>query len=312
MRTALALLAVSLCFTPLCVDAQVPVSQGPSTPDLLWEKTTAGITAIAARLDGVMGVSIVDLTDGRSFVLHADQLFPAASTIKLPLLLELYRQEQDGRAGVPGLARLLDRYTFDRADLVDDSRIMAGLTPNISVLTNRDLAQCMVAVSDNAATNVLIRRVGMERVNAMLRAQGLVQTMLRRRMIDIAAARRGDENIATPQEFTRLLEAIWKGKILNAELTQAYLEQLSTTKPSHIPRLLPSGVRVANKSGELDGVRADVGIVYAAHRPFAMSVMTAMNRDDQAAEVAIGEVALAAYRYFAMVGTTSVYGRIMP
>ena len=288
------------------------MAQGPSKQDLLWEKMTAQVTATATRLDGVMGVSILDLTDGRHFALNADQVFPTASTIKLPLMLELYRQEQAARAGTTGMARLNDPYIFDPADLVDASQIMAGLTPGVTVVTNHDLAQFMIAVSDNAATNVLIRRVGMERVNAMLRARGFTQTMLRRKMIDLAAARRGDENVATPQEMTRLLESIWKGQVLNAALTQAFLEQLSTSKQSDIPQQLPPGVRVANKPGSLDGIRADVGIVYAGHRPFAISVMTAMDRDERAAELAISDVALAAYRYFEMVGRTSPYGRIMP
>jgi len=287
-------------------------AQGPAKPDLLWDKTTAQITAIATRLDGVLGVSIVDLTDGRSFALNADQVFPTASTIKLPLLLELYRQEQEGKAGAAGLARFADRYTFDPADLVEDSQVMVGLTPGASVVTNHDLAQFMVAVSDNAATNVLIRRVGMDRVNAMLRAHGMTQTMLRRKMIDLPAARRGDENVATPREMTRLLEAIWKGQVLNQAMTQAFLEQLSTLKQSSIPRLLPSTVRIANKPGDLDGVRADIGIVYAEHRPFAIGVMTTMVRDERAAETTISEIALAAYRYFEMVGKTTPYGRILP
>ena len=135
------------------------------------------VTRIATRHDGVMGVSILDLTDHRSFVLNGDQVFPTASTIKLPLLVELDRQDQEGDG-----ARLLDHYTMNRADLVDGSAIMRGLSPGMTMVTNHDLAQFMVAVSDNAATNVLIGRVGMQKVNAMLRAQGLTQTTLRRRM----------------------------------------------------------------------------------------------------------------------------------
>src|SRR5207248_8886830 len=100
------------------------------------------------------------------------------------------------QTGAPGKAKLTDLYTFDPKDLVEDSQIMAGLTPGVSRLTNRDLAQFMVAVSDNAATNVLYDRVGKDNVNGMLRSLGLSKTMLRRKMIDIAAARRGDENIA--------------------------------------------------------------------------------------------------------------------
>jgi beta-lactamase class A len=296
---------IALCAAPLA-------AQAPPKPDLLWEKMTAQVTAIAQHLDGVMGVSVVDLTDGRSFALNAEQVFATASTIKLPLLIELYRQEQAGRAGTSGVARLADRYTFDPADLVEESDIMAGLTPGVSVVTNHDLAQFMVAVSDNAATNVLIRRVGMDRVNAMLRSQGLTQTLLRRKMIDLAAARRGDENVASPADMTRLLGSLFHGKLLDSTLTAALLTQLSTGKKSYLPRDLPGDLRIANKPGWLDGVRADVGIIYAARRPFAISVMTAYVRDERAAELAIGNVALVAYRYFEMLGKASPYGRVMP
>src|SRR5690242_131866 len=189
---------------------------------------------------------------------------------------------------------------------------MVGLTPGVTRVTNRDLAQFMVAVSDNAATNVLIDRVGMQNVNSTLRSLGLTKTLLRRKMIDIAAARRGDENVATPQEMVRLLEAIYKEKVLNKQATAEFIKQLSTLKQSYIPRLLPDNVQVANKPGELEAVRNDCGIIYAQNRPFAISVMTAYDRDEKAAERAISEVALEAYRYFEMRGKTSEYGRALP
>src|SRR5213595_3161796 len=107
---------------------------------------------------------------------------------------------------------------------------MAGLTPGVTRVTNRDLAQFMIAVSDNAAANVLYDRVGRDNINAMLRGLGLSKTMLRRKMIDIAAARRGDENVAAPQEMVRLLEAIYKEKVLNKQATAEFIKQLSTKK----------------------------------------------------------------------------------
>jgi len=190
---------------------------------------------------------------------------------------------------------------------------MAGLTPGVTRVTNRDLAQFMVAVSDNAATNVLIDRVGMQNVNATMRNLGLTKTMLRRKMMDIAAARRGDENVATPQEMVRLLEMIYKGKALNKELTDELIKQLKTLKKdSYLSYELPAAVELADKPGTLDGVRNDSGIVFAQNRPFAISVMTAYDRDEKAAERAISEVALEAYHYFEMRGKTSEYGRILP
>ena len=280
--------------------------------DLLWKKLEARVEEIATRLDGVMGVAILDLTDGRILLRNADRVFPTASSIKIAILLELYRQDQEARAGAKGKARLDDIYTFDPKDLVEDSQIMVGLTPGMTRVTNRDLAQFMVAVSDNAAANILIDRVGKDNVNATLRGLGLSKTMLRRKMMDIAAARRGDENVATPQEMVRLLEEIYKEKALNKEATAALIKQLSTLKQSYIPRLLPDNVQVANKPGELEAVRTDSGIVFAPNRPFAISVMTAYDRDEKAAVNAISEAALEAYHYFEMRGKTSEYGRILP
>jgi len=281
--------------------------------DLLWKKLESRVEEIATRLDGVMGVAVLDLTDGRILLRNADRVFPAASSIKIAILLELYRQDQEARAGAKGKGKLDDSYTFDPKDLVEDSQIMAGLTPGVTRVTNRDLAQFMVAVSDNAATNILIDRVGRDNVNATLRGLGLTKTMLRRKMMDIGAARRGDENIATPQEMARLLEMIYKGKALNKELTDELIKRLKTLKKdSYLSYQLPAGVELADKPGTLDGVRNDSGIVFAPNRPFAISVMTAYDRDEKAAERAISEVALEAYRYFEMRGKTSEYGRVLP
>jgi beta-lactamase class A len=281
--------------------------------DLLWKKLEASTDEIVNRLDGVMGVAILDLTDGRILLRNGDRVFPTASSIKIAILLELYRQDQETRAGAKGKAKLDDIYTFDPKDLVEDSQIMAGLTPGVTRITNRDLAQFMVAVSDNAATNVLIDHVGMQNVNATLRSLGLTKTMLRRKMMDIAAARRGDENVSTPQEMVRLSEAIYKGKALNQELTSDLIKQLKTLKKdSYLSYELPADVELSDKPGSLDGVRTDSGIVFAKNRPFAISVMTAYDRDEKTAERAISEVALEAYHYFEMRGKTSEYGRILP
>src|SRR5437667_3139005 len=238
--------------------------QKPTAPtdDSLWKKLDARAGEMVERFEGVMGVAIVDLTDGRTILNNADRVFPTASSIKIAILLELYRKDQEARTGVAGKTKLDDVYTFDPKDLVEDSQIMAGLTPGVTRVTNRDLAQFMIAVSDNAAANVLIDRVGRENVNVMLRGLGLAKTALRRKMMDVTAARRGEENISTPQEIVRLLEAIYKEKALNKELTAAFIKQLSTLKDSYIPRELPAGVQVANKPGDLEGVRTDSGILF--------------------------------------------------
>jgi beta-lactamase class A len=313
--------AAELALAAFIVAATVGISaSGEDKPaavdsgsDLLWKKVESRIDEIAMRFDGVMGIAIVDLTDGRrALSRNAEHMFPAASSIKLAILLELYHQDGQARDGAKGKATLDDLYTFDPKDLVDDSRVMGGLSAGVTRVTNRDLAQFMVAVSDNTAANVLIDRVGKDNVNGTLRGLGLAKTMLRRKMMDVSAAQRGDENVATPHEMVQLLEAIYKGKVLKADSTKQLIKQLSTLKPSYIPRELPDGVQVANKPGELEGVRTDSGIVFSTNRPFAISVMTAYARDERAAERAISDIAREAYHYFEMRGKTSEYGRILP
>jgi beta-lactamase class A len=153
--------------------------------EILWQKLESSISDVDHNLDGVLGVAILDLSNGKKFVLHGDEVFPQASSIKTAVLAELYRQAQVGKL------KLTDMYTVQATDLVPDSSIMGGLTPGVTRITLRDLATMMIAVSDNSATNVLIDRVGMENVNTLLDSLGLVHTRLRRKMMDLKAASEG-------------------------------------------------------------------------------------------------------------------------
>ena len=274
---------------------------------LLWQKLESTIHDLDQNLDGVLGVYILDLTTGHSLSLHADEVFPQASTIKIAVLAELYRQSQQAGAG---RAKLTDLYTVQKSDLVPDSFIMGGLTPGVTRVTNRDLATMVVAVSDNSATNVLMDRVGMNNVNALMDSLGLKHTRLQRKMMDLKAASEGRENLSTPREMTTLLADLYQGKILNKAMTDDFFQLLSTHKESSIPRELPDNVRIANKPGELEGVRNDCGVVYAA-RPFAMCVMTTYLRHEKDGEAAIAKIAAAAYSMLDRLGRASDYGRVV-
>src|SRR3989442_7717684 len=173
---------------------------------------------------------------------------------------------------------------------------MAGLTPGVTRITLRDLATMMVAVSDNSATNVLIDRVAMENVNALLDSLGLTHTRLRRKMMDLKAAGEGRENIATPREMMLLLESLYRGKVLNKQMTEDFFNLLSVHKESYIPRELPEDLKVANKPGELEGVRNDSGIVFAGKRPYVISVMTTYLRREHDGGEAIIRISNAAYQ----------------
>jgi beta-lactamase class A len=283
--------------------AQTPTAEAKR--QLLWQKLETSINEIDRNLDGVIGVAIVDLADQHQYFLHADEVFPTASSIKIAVLAELYRQAQVGKL------KLTDIYTVQASDLVQDSDIMNGLTPGITKVTLRDVATMMVAVSDNSATNVLIDRIGMDNVNAMLDSLGLTHTRLRRKMMDLKAASEGRENVATPHEFVTLLTDLYQGKLLNKEMTDDFFKMLSTHKDSWIPRDLPEGLKIADKPGALEGVRNDSGIVFVANRPYAISVMTSYLRKERDGEEAISRISLDAYRMFDRLGRASEYGRVV-
>jgi beta-lactamase class A len=272
---------------------------------VLWQKLEATVHDADAQLDGVMGVAIEDLTTGDHVFLRADEVFAQASSIKITVLAELYRQAQQGKL------KLTDLYTVQASDLVPDSDIMGGLTPGVTRITLRDLATMMVAVSDNSATNVLIDRVGMDNVIAMLDSLNLPHTRLRRKMMDLEAAKHGRENISTPREMMTLLADIYQGKVLNKEMTADFFKVLSTNKSSWIPRDLPADVKIANKPGALEGVRNDSGIVFVEGRPYVICVMTTFLRNERDGEGAISKISLAAFHMFERLSRASEYGRVI-
>jgi len=280
-------------------------SSAAAKQQVLWQKLEANISDVDHGLDGVLGVAILDLSSGQKFLLHSDDVFPQASSIKVAVLAELYRQSQAGKL------KLTDLYTVQATDLVPDSTIMGGLTPGVTRITLRDLATMMIAVSDNSATNVLIDRVGMENVNALMDSLGLAHTRLRRKMMDLKAASEGRENISTPAEMMTLLEDLYRGKVLNKEMTADFFVMLSTPKNSFIPRDLPEGLKIANKPGELEGVRNDSGVVFVENRPYVICVMTTYLHRERDGEEAIAKISAAAYRMFDRLARASEYGRVV-
>src|SRR5437773_3171312 len=189
------------CWVPGVAEGAGP--QPSSISAELRSKFERRLQDIATQVDGVMGYAILDLTSGDR-IGHLDRdVFPTASTIKLAIVYELFKQVDEGRIR-------LDQYVpLDHAKAVGGSGVLFELgTPTLSI---RDYATLMVIVSDNTATNVLLDLLGVDTITARMRALGLPETKLRRHMIDLAAARRGDENVSTPADIVRLLEIISKG-----------------------------------------------------------------------------------------------------
>ena len=278
---------------------------------VLWDRLKVAVVDVEQRLDGVLGVAILDLTSGQQLLIHPDEVFPQASSIKIAVLAELYHQAEQAAHGVKDRATLKDRYVVRAADLVPDSSILGGLTPGVTSLTNRDLATIMVAVSDNSATNVLIDRVGMDNVVRLTESLGLAHTQLRRKMMDLQAAAQGRENISTPREMMQLLEQLYRGKVIGPPLLDDFFTVLATAKDSFIPRDLPPDLKIANKPGELEGVRNDSGIVFLKNRPYVICVMTTYLANERAGEDAITRISSLTYAVFDRFSRASDLGRVI-
>lgn len=284
------------------VDGQQPL---PPKERLLFQKLENTIHETDKSLDGVLGVYVLDLATNNSIALNADESFPTASTIKIAILAELFHQAQQGRLS------LNEMYTLQASDLIGGSGISSALTPGTTKLTLRDVAALMISVSDNSMTNVLINRIGMDNVNSLLDSLGLAHTRLRRKMMDIRAAAEGRENVATPREISQLLEALYRGKVLNKQFTDDFVDLLSIKKESYIPRYLPEDLRVANKPGELEGVRNDCGLVFTGKRPYVLCVMSSYVRHERDAGDAIAKISFTTWQTFDRFDRSSDLGRVV-
>ena len=211
------------------------------------------LTRVAEHLDGVMGYAIKDLTTGETFFRLPDTVFPQASSIKLTILLELMRQAQDGKLS------LEEKHTLRRSEAPPGDRdpILGMLGDGTVTMSLRDLAVFMIVLSDNTATNILIDRLGIETINAGIARLGLKKTKLLRRMIDLEAARHGNENVSTPRDILMLLENIHGQKALDAAHTKEFFAVLTLNKESEFHKALPDTVSIADKPGALEAVRCD-------------------------------------------------------
>ena len=335
MKTARALLAVlcTFCVTrsliaaaDLAGAAAIPppsprgAAPPSSSPDPkraeLRKKLETTLTLLASDLQGACGYVIRDLESGETFERDGDAVFPAASTIKLPIFIELYKRAEEG--GID-----LERpVTIDPTARVEGGGVLEKWTAPYPVLSARQLSVLMMDFSDNYATNLLTDLVGMDDVGRRLRDWGFKDTLLRRKMMDLEAARAGRENVTTAREMAALLERLHRGGLLNPDHTQAVIDVMKRNEGTPIKRGLPPGVEAADKDGELDGLRCDSGIVFVeavpapagaggAARPLVISVMTAYLEDDAAGETFISAVTRAAYRYVRMSQNSTGYGRRM-
>jgi beta-lactamase class A len=283
----------------LVIVAGVHLHAEQSVSELLLQKTQQRIRQLVDADAAVVGVAFTDLTTGRRYAINGDVSFPQASAIKIPIMMRVFQAEREGRL------KLSDAVKFQPADLVGGSgnlkkAIAAGPLemPLIEVVT------AMIEHSDNSATNKCIALVGMERVNRMLDEMGYVRTRLRRVMIDSRAVERGLENISTPNEMALIAENLWRGRVVDEAASRAMLEILKKVK-GPMREALPAQVESATKTGGVEGVRCESGVIFVPGRPFALSVMSTFT---PAGKQPITDVTRLVYESFATLARSNEWG----
>ena len=225
------------------------------------------IRKVDSGLSGVVGVAAIDLQTGRKIGRNADTLFPQASSIKIPIMIEVFRS---ARAGA---VKLDEKITLEKRDSVEGSGHLRILMRSHAVtVTIRELVTAMIETSDNTATNRLIALVGMDAVNRSIKDMGFTATKLQRRMLEPGAAKADRENISTPNEMAGMAELLYRGKAVDEAASREMIEILKLVS-ANFRESIPDSVPIASKPGEVNGVRAETGIVFLPGRPFVLSVM---------------------------------------
>lgn len=236
----------------------------------------------------IIGVSALFAT-GERFSHNGDRRFVAASTVKIAIMIELFRQIDASRLS------LETRHTLRPADKATGSGVVANLHDGIE-LTLGDLAYLMMSISDNSSTNMLIDHVGQERVNATMRDLGMAGSTLGRRMRGMQAEASEHENWAVPDDYTRVIGALLDGSAASAASCAQMLALLEAQQNErriarHLPRT--DRPRWGSKTGSLPRVTNDVGYVMTGRGPVIMAIFCEDMADPHEGERIIGDIAQA-------------------
>jgi beta-lactamase class A len=278
----------------------------PAQRAILAEKLRVDLRRIADETRGVVGAQVIDLATGERIGVNDTLTFPQGSTIKVPLLIELYRQDGIGEL------KLATRVPVRQADRTGGSGLLLNLGDGTSELSLGDLAMFMITVSDNTATNMLIDRVTMPKVNATMRELGVPQVKLQRKMIRPKESAAGNENIATPAAAATIMAKIARCELpMSKERCGELRRVLEISKGGPIEASVPEGVRVAWKPGDIEGVNTAWGLVDLPGRPYVVVGMVNYSDADDGMR-ALRRIADAAYGYFHVLARSTPYGARVP
>ena len=216
-----------------------------------------------SAMPGHLGFYYKNLATGYEYGIRQEEIYGAASVIKLPLFLHILAECEQGRLSLD------DEIVTEESDKVPSCGALNMFTGSIRT-DIRTVCRLMICLSDNTATNRLIRLCGFEAIEQGFAGMGLEKTRIRRKLFDRSAAAQGKQNTISPGELGRLLERLYRGEYISRKVSDYAIEVLSEQQIMHkFGGKLGENIKIAHKTGEDDGLSNDIGIVYA-DRPFVI------------------------------------------
>ena len=259
---------------------------------------------IGATPGAVVGVYYKSLKSGELVTVQPDSSFHAASTMKLPVMIEFFRQverkgiaEQQPILLINQFASIVDGSPFSVAPLDDsDSTMYLRIGDRVPA---RELVERMIVRSSNLATNAIIALIGATNANATAHSLGAARIQVLRGVEDGKAFQKGLNNTTTARDLGMLLEAIEKRTAGSPRACNEMLGILSRQEFNDaIPAGLPPGTRVAHKTGSITGVLHDAAIVYLPNQsPYVLVVLTKNIQDDRIARALIVDLSRLVYEH---------------
>lgn len=230
------------------------------------------LRAYTAGRPGTWGYFLIDLTTGQTVAQNAEVMFPAASTIKLPLALYIMDEVAQGHA------RLDEKIAFDSSDWQDGAGYLVEVLSPGETITIQALLEAMIRYSDNVAKNMLMRRFDQEGLFAWIRAQG--------GQVELRDDGDGGLIYTNAQTLARMMDLLYTDRAFqNPAMRLQLLGYLqSTVYEDRAVAGVPEGVTVAHKIGNLPGVVNDIALVWAPHGPFILGALSEGVFDEQGDE----------------------------
>ena len=216
-----------------------------------------------STLPGHLGFYYKNLVTGTEFGIGEEEIYGAASIIKFPLFLHILAECHRGNMSPD------DLIVTEESDKVPSCGALNMFTGSITT-DIRTMCRLMICLSDNTATNRLIRHCGIEKIEKGFIEMGLEKTRIRRLLFDSVSSAKGIYNSISPKELGLLLEKLYRGTFINEEISEYAIDVLLEQQIGHkLGGKLGEDVAIAHKTGEDSGLSNDIGIVYA-DKPFVI------------------------------------------